>query len=58
MPPRMTQRYWANAEALGAMRRDGLGWGHDLECGTFHDVAGTATPSGFARFLTSFKRGA
>ena len=56
MPPRMTQRYCADAEALGAMRRDGLGWGHDLECGTFQDVARHAKPSSFARFLTSFKR--
>lgn len=31
-----TQRYRADPEALAAMKRDGTGWGHDLECGCFN----------------------
>jgi hypothetical protein len=30
-----TARYCADPTALSAMARDGLGWGHDLECGCF-----------------------
>ena len=56
MPPHTTQRYCADPQALAAMKRDGLGWGHDLECGTFIDQAGRRHRGGFARFVTSFKR--
>ncbi len=56
MPPRNTKRYCADPQALAAMRRDGLGWGHDLECGSFYDVAAKPKQKRFTRFLTSFKR--
>ena len=51
MSRRQTARYCADPEALSAMRRDGLGWGHDLDCGCFHDVAG-----GLSRIFAALKR--
>lgn len=56
MAPRNTTRYCADPQALAAMKRDGLGWGHDLECGCLYDTAGLPKPKGFARFVASFKR--
>lgn len=56
MPPRITTRYCADPQALAAMKRDGLGWGHDLECGTFHDGSHAPKRAGFARLVTSLKR--
>lgn len=56
MPRHTTTRYCADPEALSAMKRDGLGWGHDLECGCFHDLTPATKPSGFVRLVTSFKR--
>ncbi len=30
-----SQKYCANPHELATMARDGIGWGHDLHCGTF-----------------------
>ncbi len=35
MRQRSTKKYCADSQAIAAMKRDGLGWGHDLECGCF-----------------------
>lgn len=35
MRKRPTKRYCADPQAIAAMKRDGLGWGHDVECGSF-----------------------
>ena len=51
-----TARYCADPQALAAMKRDGLGWGHDLQCGCFHDVARSTKPGRIARIFSSFKR--
>ena len=51
-----TARYCADPEALSAMKRDGLGWGHDLQCGCFRDFARSTKPSPLARIAASFKR--
>ena len=56
MPPRITTRYCADPEALAAMKRDGLGWGHDLQCGCFYDAKPTNRQSGLSRVIASFKR--
>lgn len=56
MPNHRTARYCADPEALAAMKRDGLGWGHDLECGCFHDVALRAAPGPVARVIAALKR--
>ena len=56
MSARITERYCADSEALSAMKHDGLGWGHDLECGCFHDKARPKEPNGLARLLTVLKR--
>ena len=29
-------RYCAPADVMKLLQEDGLGWGHDLDCGTFH----------------------
>ncbi len=31
-----TQKYCAKPHELAIFRRDGFGWGHDLECGSFY----------------------
>ena len=49
-------RYCADPEALGAMKRDGLGWGHDLDCGCFRDVARATRPSRVARLFAAMRR--
>ncbi|WP_375255246.1 hypothetical protein [Yoonia sp.] len=51
-----SKRYCADPEALAAMKRDGLGWGHDLGCGCFQDISRSTKPSVFARVITAFKR--
>jgi len=56
MSARITERYCADPEALSAMKHDGLGWGHDLECGCFHDKARPKEPNGLVRLLTVLKR--
>jgi hypothetical protein len=56
MTHRPTTRYCADPEALSAMKHDGLGWGHDLDCGCFHDVSRQTKPGRVARIIASFKR--
>ena len=31
-----TQKYCAKPHELAMLARDGIGWGHDLQCGSFH----------------------
>lgn len=35
MPAKMTKRYCASPAILNTLKRDGIGWGHDLSCGSF-----------------------
>ena len=56
MSKRNTTRYCADPQALAAMKRDGMGWGHDLDCGCFHDVARSTKPGPVARIFASLKR--
>ena len=56
MPSRTTTLYCADPDALSAMKRDGLGWGHDLECGCFHAFAHLRKTGGIARLLSVLKR--
>lgn len=56
MAERRTQRYCADPQAIAAMKRDGLGWGHDLECGCFEMAARTVRPSFLAQLIEKFKR--
>ena len=56
MSHRPTTRYCADPAALSAMQRDGLGWGHDLDCGCFQDVSRATKPSKITRVLAAFKR--
>ncbi|SIT77292.1 hypothetical protein SAMN05421665_0538 [Yoonia rosea] len=55
MPNQSTQRYCADPEALAALKRDGLGWGHDLECGCFYDSPRRKSGP-FARLIAAFQR--
>ncbi|WP_342070789.1 hypothetical protein [Yoonia algicola] len=56
MPKHATARYCADPQALAAMKRDGLGWGHDLDCGCFHDAARHTKTGGLARVIASLTR--
>ncbi len=56
MQKRLTTRYCADPQALAAMKRDGLGWGHDLQCGCFEDAALPPRPGALSRLFNTFKR--
>ena len=56
MSARKTERYCADPEALSAMKHDGLGWGHDLECGCFHDKARPKEPKRFGPLADCSKK--
>lgn len=56
MVTRHTQRYCADPDALAALKRDGMGWGHDVECGCFQDVIRSPKPRGLSRMIAAFKR--
>ena len=47
---RPTGRYCADPDALQALKRDGLGWGYDLECGCF-EMERIARPGLLARLF-------
>jgi len=32
----MSPKYCAPPEVLSTLKRDGIGWGHDLDCGVFY----------------------
>ena len=51
-----TTRYCADPEALAALRRDGMGWGHDLDCGCYYADRVPRSAGRFARLLNAFKR--
>ena len=38
----MTKTYCLGPDAIRALERDGLGWGHDLDCGCIRVVADDA----------------
>ena len=57
MPQYNTARYCADPEALETMTRDGLGWGHDLDCGCFHSAPEPDRPWYLARLFASFSKG-
>ncbi len=56
MKKRLTTRYCADPQALSAMKRDGLGWGHDLQCGCFEDATLPPRPGTFSRLINVIKR--
>ena len=56
MTKRLTQRYCADPQALAAMKRDGLGWGHDLECGCFEDAAPPPRSGALSRLVNTLRR--
>jgi len=56
MPQYNTARYCADPVALETMTRDGLGWGHDLDCGCLQGFPETPRLGRLARIFASFKR--
>lgn len=54
MPSQNATRYCADPDALATIRRDGLGWGHDLDCGCFHSAPEPDRPWYLARIFASF----
>jgi len=55
MPLRATKRYCADPDALATMARDGLGWGHDLDCGRSYDAFEIPRSGRLARILAFLK---
>ncbi len=49
-----TTRYCADPDALAALRRDGMGWGHDVDCGCFQTETLTRRPGPLARLTRKF----
>ncbi|MEO1639396.1 MAG: hypothetical protein AAFU41_09150 [Pseudomonadota bacterium] len=56
MADQRTQRYCADPEALNALKRDGLGWGHDLDCGCFHAPRENRTANPIKRVFAAFQK--
>ena len=48
-----TKRYCVDHQAIHALYRDGMGWGHDLECGCYQDVDMTSHPTRLRRLWTA-----
>ena len=57
MRQKQTTRHCVSPEALSALRRDGMGWGHDLDCGCFRVAASPPAPGLLARALNRLKGG-
>ncbi len=52
-----TQRVCVDQHSIRALQKEGIGWGHDLDCGCFH-VERSAVPEGpVARFRNWMKKG-
>ncbi|SFS12445.1 hypothetical protein [Yoonia litorea] len=51
-----SNRYCADPDAISAMKRDGLGWGHDVECGCFHTADQIRQSGLITRVLKKLKR--
>ncbi|MEM8537161.1 MAG: hypothetical protein AAGF56_04785 [Pseudomonadota bacterium] len=56
MPPRMTTRYRADPDVLATLKRDGMGWGHDLTCGCFRDTTLPARTGPIARITAMMNK--
>lgn len=56
MAIQQTQRYCADTQTLAAMKRDGIGWGHDVDCGCFHDVTRGAKPGTISRIINALRK--
>lgn len=39
-----SERYCASSAVIALLARDGIGWGHDLECSSFDATAWKARP--------------
>ncbi len=52
-----TMRVCVDPGVISALQRDGVGWGHDLDCGCFH-VEQSRLPKGpISRFRNWMKKG-
>ena len=49
--------YCADAEVLNTLRRDGLGWGHDLDCGCFQTERAVLRTGRGRRLLSRLMKG-
>ena len=56
MSRKTATRHCVSPEALSILRRDGIGWGHDLDCGCFHVAREGRKPGPFARMIQSISR--
>lgn len=56
MPKPHPKRYCASTRHLATLARDGLGWGHDLDCGCFHVESAPAKQGLIMRAYLSLKK--
>lgn len=58
----MTHKYHhklcVSREAIRALERDGLGWGHDLDCGCFHVAGNRPTRGLLGQMMHALQKGA
>ncbi|WP_217810145.1 hypothetical protein [Salibaculum griseiflavum] len=52
-----TTRHCLDAATIRHLQRDGIGWGHDLDCGCFDSVARRAPPGVLRGLLSRFGNG-
>lgn len=50
MGKRASKRVCVDRATIGLLQRDGMGWGHDLDCGCFEISDVAAKPSAARRF--------
>lgn len=56
MTTKSSRRYCADPQAIAAMKRDGIGWGHDLACGQLELGLIKQGPGPMARMINTLKR--
>ena len=52
-----SERVCVDRNALAMVRADGLGWGHDLDCGCFHVEKVAVSRSLWARLRSKLGKG-
>ncbi len=52
-----TMRVCVDPGIINALQREGIGWGHDLDCGCLHVERAPKEPGVFARVQKWMKRG-
>ena len=57
MSQKRTMRVCVDPGTINALQREGIGWGHDLDCGCFHVEKPQRRAGPMARFQAWMKKG-